>query len=339
MSRAGKLGFVPSVCNFMDLSAAVQLANQRVIAKRHIDDYEQLLLRYLRGMKVLFKDTPLQPIHHVSLHAGEFLKLFGPTHSVRTPGFERFNEKLGLQNTNRKSGDLEATFTMTACRAANLEWMMQSKDMPDSAKPLAESFSKVSNEDHWGTRLADEMHFPPTRPPRGTKLDSAEHALLLRLVQVTRVPYGLHPISPDVLELDKVSISGIIYASEKSLPRDSNVIFRRPGGFSERVGRIKLIFQSDNSALSEMTFLVVSQYKLIANPAVQNVYKRFGFAGGFLCNAQEDNRLHVIRSTDVVCHFAKTTLGSAEGMSMHALPLNMKMLNYRIPEDYPLPEF
>ena len=92
------------LCNFMDLSAAVQLANQRVIAKRHIEDSERLLLRYLKGMKVLYKDTPLQPIHHVSLHAGEFLKLFGPTHSVRTPGFERFNEKLGLQNTNRKSG-------------------------------------------------------------------------------------------------------------------------------------------------------------------------------------------------------------------------------------------
>ena len=92
------------LCNFMDLSAAIQLANQRVITQKHIEDYEQLILRYLTGMKVLYKDTPLQPIHHVSLHAGEFLKLFGPTHSVRTPGFERFNEKLGLQNTNRKSG-------------------------------------------------------------------------------------------------------------------------------------------------------------------------------------------------------------------------------------------
>jgi len=90
--------------NFMDLSAAVQLANQRIITEKHIVDYERLILRYLQGMKVLFKDVPLQPIHHVSLHAGEFLRLFGPTHSVRTPGFERFNERLGLQNTNMKSG-------------------------------------------------------------------------------------------------------------------------------------------------------------------------------------------------------------------------------------------
>lgn len=92
------------LCNFMDLSAAVQLAHQRIITEKHIDDYERLLQRYLSGMMVLFKDSKLQPIHHVSQHAGEFLRLFGPTHSVRTQGFERFNEKLGLQNTNGKSG-------------------------------------------------------------------------------------------------------------------------------------------------------------------------------------------------------------------------------------------
>lgn len=93
------------LCNFMDLSAAVQLANQRVITQDHIDDYERLILRYLQGIKVMFKDAVFQPIHHVSLHAGDFLKLFGPTHSVRTPGFERFNGRLGLQNTNMKSGE------------------------------------------------------------------------------------------------------------------------------------------------------------------------------------------------------------------------------------------
>lgn len=92
------------LCNFMDLSAAVQLAHQRIITEKHVTDYERLLKRYLSGMMVLFKDSKLQPIHHVSLHAGDFLRLFGPTHSVRTQGFERFNEKLGMQNTNGKSG-------------------------------------------------------------------------------------------------------------------------------------------------------------------------------------------------------------------------------------------
>lgn len=212
---------------------------------------------------------------------------------------------------------------MTACRAANLEWMMRSEGLPVSSKPLVESFLKLSTEDHRGTRLTDEVHSPPTRTPRGTVLDSAVHALLLRLVKDMCIPNGLHPISPDVSELDKTAISGIIYASEKSLPRDSNIIFRRPGGASERVGRIKLIFQSENSALSGMTFLVVSQHKLIADTVAQSTYKQFGFAGGILCAIQEDNRLHVIHTTDVVCHFAKTTLSSGGATLMHVLPLNM----------------
>lgn len=100
------------LCNFMDLNAAIQLANQRVIAENHAKDYEFLLLRYLHGMMKLFKNTSLQPVHHVSLHTSDFLRLFGPAHSVRTPGFERFNEMLGSQNINMKSGgySLRKTF-------------------------------------------------------------------------------------------------------------------------------------------------------------------------------------------------------------------------------------
>lgn len=323
------------LCNFMDLNAAVQLANQRVITEKHIQDYEQLILRYLSGMVVLFKDTPMQPIHHVSMHAGEFLRLFGPTHSVRTPGFERFNEKLGLQNTNRKSGksspvlhypipklyvgELEATFTMTACRTANLEWMMHGHGLQDSVRPLVEAFSRVSNEDHRGTRLADEAHSPPNKPPKTITLDPHIYNLLLKLAPSTSTMGSNPRYTSDALELEKVSISGAIYASEKSLPRDSNIIFRRPGGSSQRVGRIKSIFQG--CCDPGKTFLAVSQYRLIVGEDDRNVYRRFGFAGGFLCDA-ECGRLLVVRSEDVICHFAKTALEPKEEKLMHALPLN-----------------
>lgn len=324
------------LCNFMDLSAAIQLANQRVITEKHIKDYERLILRYLSGLLVLFKDTQLQPIHHVSMHAGEFLRLFGPTHSVRTPGFERFNEKLGLQKTNMKSGELEATFTMTACRAANLEWIMQDQRTRNSVQELVEAFSRVSNEDHRGTRLADETHFPPSKPPKIVTLNHRTYALLRQLSNAGLVTNGTIPHTSSALELEKVSISGVIYASEKSLPRDSNIIFRQPGGSSQMVGRIKSIFQISHQA--GPTLLTVAQHKLIDDSDVQNVYRRFGFAGGFLCDGQEVDPYLLIRSEDVVCHFAKTTLDPVEENLIHVLPLNARMLEYEIPEDYPLPE-
>ena len=92
------------LCNFMDLTSAVQLADQRAITNQMITDSEMLMSRYLNTLQILFKDVRMQPIHHVALHAGEFLRLYGPTHSVRAFGGERFLEVLGLQNVNNKSG-------------------------------------------------------------------------------------------------------------------------------------------------------------------------------------------------------------------------------------------
>lgn len=92
------------LCNFMDLTSSVQLADQRAINEQMIQDSEMLMSRYLTAMKTLFKDTKIQPIHHAALHAGDFLRLFGPNHSVRAFGGERYLEVLGLQNVNNKSG-------------------------------------------------------------------------------------------------------------------------------------------------------------------------------------------------------------------------------------------
>jgi len=324
------------LCNFMDLNAAIQLANQRIITANHIRDYKYLLLRYLRGIMVLFKNASLQPVHHVSLHTGDFLRLFGPTHSVRTPGFERFNEMLGSQNINMKSGmsplrirgsetlitapgELELTFTMTACRVANIHALMDDERIQVTAPELLDTFTTVSNEDHRGTRLADETHFPPTKPPIHIQLDSGTFNLLSQLIADTMDGFGpWNLVTPRVLELRKITISGVIYSNHKSLPRDSNIIFRRPGRTSHCIGRVDLIFQPGNS---DATFLAVSQFSLAPEHPIQGVYRRFGFAGGYLYG---EGRVtpRVIRTSDVICHFARTPVESEGQGLVHALPLN-----------------
>lgn len=228
-------------------------------------------------------------------------------------------------------GELEATFTVTACRTANLEWMMQGQNV-DSIRPLVEAFSKVSSEDHRGTRLSDEAHFPPSKPPKTITLQPDIHNLLLQLIDDAAASRVSSSSPPNALELQKFSISGVIYSSETSLPRDSNIIFRRPGGLSHRVGRIKSIFQV--SYQPQKTFLVVSQHRFIASTDVRNVYQRFGFAGGFLCDADEDSRRLVIRSEDVVCHFARIVLDPKEEKLMHALPLNAVRDIFRVCKPY-----
>ena len=235
---------------------------------------------------------------------------------------------------------------------------MHNEDASDHVRPLLDAFLRVSNEDHRGTRLADENHFPPQKPPQNATLEPHVYRLFLALIN--DIPSlsrsGLFtPVTPNISELEKISISGVIYAREKSLPRDSNIIFRRPGGSSDRVGRIKQIFRSEH-VVPEVTLLVVAQHRLVTDPIVQGAYERFGFAGGYLCDPREDDRQYVIRSADVVCHFAKTALDRGGEILTHALPLNsvrlcycplvyqmlisiQKMIDYQIPMEYALPEY
>ena len=218
---------------------------------------------------------------------------------------------------------------MTASRTANLEWMMHTAKFSDHVRPLMDVFLRITNEDHRGMRLADEHHFPPQKPPQNSMLEPQIHKLLLGLVN--NIPsisrYNLLvPVTPNVLELEKISISGVIYARESSLPRDSNIIFRRPGGSSSRVGRIKRIFQSGH-IISEVTLLVVAQHKLVADPTEQCTYTQFGFAGGYLCESEEDGHQYIIRSIDVICHYAKITVLREGKTLIHALPLNSVRLH------------
>ena len=337
------------LCNFMDLTSAVQLADQRVISGQIIADSEMLMARYLNTMKALFKDAKIQPIHHVALHAGDFLRLYGPNHSVRAFGGERYLKVLGLQNVNNKSGswshlsntisvlnpqlgELEATFMMSVCQSSNLQALLDRDDLPEATGPLLSAYETVSNEDHRGTRLADELHHPPTKPPVLVELQDGTYRLLLMALNQKSLTTWYtsgdveSPVIPRmVLEMDKVSIRGVIYASANSLLRDSDIIFRREGGSGSRVGSIKSIFRlshpTPTGPVTTTTFLLVEQYSPVTDQGMQSTYTRFGFAGGFLCRNRARGGLHIISADNVICHFAKTILQTDDEL-MHVLPLN-----------------
>lgn len=222
---------------------------------------------------------------------------------------------------------------MSVCQSSNLQALLDQGDLPEAAEPLLSVYNAVSNEDHRGTRLADEVHHPPTKPPVSVRiLDETYHLLLRALDQKFQTTWYttrdvISPVIPrTVLELDKVSIRGVIYANARVLPRDSDIIFRREGGSGSRVGSIKSIFRLSylaptGSALIT-TFLLIEQYSPVTDQAMQSMYTRFGFAGGFLCHNQRRSGFHVISSENVICHFAKTVLPQTSDDLMHVLPLN-----------------
>ncbi|OBZ77000.1 hypothetical protein A0H81_03654 [Grifola frondosa] len=90
--------------NFMDLVTAVVVASSRSISSEQIKVYEDYMLHYLQGLKVLYKESAIVANHHLALHLGQFLRHFGPVHAWRSFAFERFNYMLQKINTNLTFG-------------------------------------------------------------------------------------------------------------------------------------------------------------------------------------------------------------------------------------------
>jgi hypothetical protein len=231
------------------------------------------------------------------------------------------------------SGELEATFTTSVCRSSNLQALVDSCNLPKEADPLLAAYRLVLSEDHRGTRLADENHHPITKPPFFETLDEEFYQLLLqtlnekfRTTGYTSEGHQMLSVSQRVAQLEKVSIRGVVYACEKSLRRDSNVLFRRSGGSSSRVGEIQSIFRlqhpTPNSSVMEATYILVREYLPLIDEVMQFRYRQFGFAGGFLCHGDEWNGFHVVGLSDIICHFAKTPVRHEDKGFIHVLPLN-----------------
>jgi hypothetical protein len=220
----------------------------------------------------------------------------------------------------------------SVCRSSNLQALVDTHKLPEQAGPLLTAYGSAANEDHRGTRLADQDHHPPTKPPPSETLDDESYRLLLQMLNTkfgtTRYTSGgdqAFLVTRRVKRLEKVSIRGVVYACERSLPRDSNILFRRLGGSSSRVGRIWSIFRLQHPTPEvpmEATYILVREHLPLSDEAIQFQYTQFGFAGGFLCHRERWRRFHIAELTDVICHFAKTMIQNGDGSIIHVLPLN-----------------
>jgi len=229
----------------------------------------------------------------------------------------------------------------SVCRSSNLQALVDTCNLPEQAGPLLTAYGSVVSEDHRGTRLADEDHHPPTKPPRSETLDNESYQLLLRMLNKKFGTVGYtseggqaFPVTRRVDQLEKVSIRGVVYAREKSLPRDSNVLFRRSGGSTSMVGRIWSIFRlqhpTPDGRMVEATYILVREYLSLSNEVMQSQYTQFGFAGGFLCHSERWNKFHVVGLTDILSHFAKTMVRHGDENIMHVLPLNKVSILFRM---------
>ena len=92
------------VKNFLEVVEAIETIGLLEIDEDSIQRAEYLMKSYLDAAKDLYRWAKIQPNHHMALHLGIFLRLFGPAHSWRSFAFERFNYFLQSLNTNMNFG-------------------------------------------------------------------------------------------------------------------------------------------------------------------------------------------------------------------------------------------
>jgi len=90
--------------NYMDAVSAVRIANLRSSSPNRSQAYNFHIFRYVGGLRRLFPDQNLKPVHHAALHIGHLIELFGPLHSRSANFYERYIKFLHRMNINLKPG-------------------------------------------------------------------------------------------------------------------------------------------------------------------------------------------------------------------------------------------
>ena len=228
------------------------------------------------------------------------------------------------------------TFMVTAARAANLRAMLaDDRELRGTVGEMMALLESTEQEDARGYRRASLLDpsgssFVADKKARPTELEDETYQLLCVLIA-----RELHPplrLPRQALLFDDISISGVSYsASDATKFRDSHIIFHHPtrreldpGG--QIAGVVNAIFQYTYNAqggehVTDYYLLVREYLRVDATDGVHDIYKVFGFAGGFLCRC-DPTQVHVIRRTDVVSHFALTPVWRQNKRFNHVLPVD-----------------
>ncbi|KAF9455301.1 hypothetical protein BDZ94DRAFT_1327649 [Collybia nuda] len=327
--------------NFMDLVAAVRIANMRVSSQNQIIAYNQAMERYVAGLQRLYPNFKLKPTHHVSLHIGDILKLFGPVHSHSAPFFERYINFLHRINTNQKLGELEGTFMRAAARSANIRTILaEDEDIRQVVLEMVNEMETIALEDIRGFRRASMLDHTlsdwyTNSATKQKNLQEHEHQLFCSLIG--RIfPDRVLGVSPRVLAVDEISLRGVCYGTSDSSKYQNSTILFKPETQAEsqplKAGIIQTIFRehqfpsSRDPNISPAFYVVVQEHRCVN--IADDPYRRYGFSGGFLCT-NEPIASHIIEISRIVSHFALTRFKTGNLKNyFHVMPLDRLMLSF-----------
>ncbi|KAI0685130.1 hypothetical protein BC835DRAFT_1248024, partial [Cytidiella melzeri] len=342
--------------NYMDLVSVINIGGMLETTEGFIQQYDSAILRYLEKMKELYPEAPFHSNHHLAIHLGQFLRLFGPVHSWRGFFFERFNHLLQGLHTNMRTGAIEAMFLFQTCRASNLRSILQESDVKHDLGEFVAAYEQIMQEDSRGTRISDTDTLrllnttsspasdPSIEPPSVLTLDIHVYGALLQLLNNSHAAHAASTVYLSRYQLadafnhrtagreilwhkatflKKIVLQGVTCCANTT---ERNILLK---GSSENLvyaAQLQQIFSHKRRTPSEEVeevFLVIQRLAPLAVADVpHDPYRQFGYNGGFLCYNRLVQMMEVVRPSDFICHFARTRL-HVEGIAqecVHALP-------------------
>ena len=233
------------------------------------------------------------------------------------------------------AGELESTFMKTSSRNANLRAILADDEtVQQTVHEMMTAMKSVEDEDVRGFRLAsllepDQPVFGDESCTKSIQLGEEEYQLLYELLKRTS---GNKPLilPHHARSLEQLSIRGVSYDTLHGRNfRDSNIIFQ-PGEprltiHGQRAGAIDTIFQYQYSADGEQKtdyYISIRAHFPLALPVgTTDPYRKYGFAGGFLCKP-EISELHVINASNVISHCSVARVRVIGEDCIHVLPLD-----------------
>ncbi|KAI6011716.1 hypothetical protein BKA83DRAFT_4501948 [Pisolithus microcarpus] len=292
--------------NYMHLVTAVYTASLKSTSEELAGRYTYHFKSYLSGILELYKEARVQPVHHACLHFERLLVGLGPVHSWRTWAFERFNYMLQRTKTNMHFGELELTFVNDTCRAANLQLLLNSPQLPVAMKDLCNPCNQAFKSKNCGTQL-DDAHTSGTSAGMKTVLANQRMGGRLARVHKTFLLLAMdymHIQSPEAIRwCETVQLGGVIFQPAAWSQQNSHAMVQLPGlhGDIQTAAQILALFVLKGE--EDIVFVVISRYMPLSDmDAEQDPYPQFGILAGCLYY----DKVVVTRASHLLVPFAKT---------------------------------
>jgi hypothetical protein len=249
----------------------------------------------------------------------------------------------------------------SSVREANFQALLSDdSEMRSHVSDLVEVYEAFRTEDVRGTRLAhmvDAAHVTQPQPDlvydetrlRESRLPDSALAPFIQFLNckydVTAGSSNLNSlahtiISPEASFLDSFSLRGVQYSTKSYRTRNSHILFRSFQGNASMApgrsmpGQITHIFlhslppflhsrAAQGSSRRLAVYVCVQPYGSL-QPELSDTdqtYRKFGFAGGFLCR-RELAPVVVIEPSNIVSHVAVTPLCIKAHPLLHILPMD-----------------